>query len=80
MGKTCEKANDIILEKAIVLNFNQTQNTINIKLTTLLSNFSWALWMARKKTLLENEISNICIAKTKALQNIIHTKSQPKNV
>ena len=49
MGKTCKKTNDIILVNAIVLNFNQTQNTINIKLTTLLSNFSWAVWMARKK-------------------------------
>jgi hypothetical protein len=52
MGKTCEKANDIILEKAIVLNFNQTQNTINIKLTTLLSNFSWDYgWPGKKPPL-----------------------------
>ena len=43
IGKTCEKPNEIILEKAIVVNFNQTQNTIQNKLTTFFSNFSWAL-------------------------------------
>jgi hypothetical protein len=39
LRKTFEKANEIILEKAIVLNFIQTQNTINNKLTNLLINF-----------------------------------------